>query len=366
VKLAVLAVTAAGLQTARRIATLFPGAELYTSPGLLAERPEMPDAGCSPQPFPQDLGTFTGTLFSRVDALVFVAAVGIAVRMIAPYLQDKARDPAVVAVDDTGHFAVSLLAGHLGGANRLAEKLAAELGGTAVITTATDRRGLVAYDLLAAKLRGKVERLGEMKKISMAQLAGKPVAVYADTGIHLELPGEDLLVRSEAELREQARYGAVWISSRQNPPSLPPEVPLAIIRPPTLTAGLGCRRGVPAAEIVEAVEQALERCERSPYSLTQLVSLQLKADEPGLRQAGEKLGVPVRFFDLETVRSVAHRFPGSSFVQEAVGTGAVAEPCAYLGSGRGTIICRKQVWEKTTVALAESALFCQLNGGYRK
>ncbi len=365
-KMAIIAVTAAGFNTAFRIQKCFPDADLFVSPGLQSCLPAdlQVGKGSEAKAYQGDLKTFTGTLFSRVEALVFVSAVGIAVRVIAPYIKDKQSAPAVVVVDDTGRFAVSLLSGHLGGANRLAEVLAAELGATAVITTSTDRHGIMAYDLLAAQMNGKIEQLEDLKKISMAQLNGKQIAVYADTNIQLDLPGKDLLLRNEEELVEKARYGAVWISSRKNPPRLASEAPLAVIRPPTLTVGIGCRKGTPALDILEAVQSALDMSGRSPASLYQLASLEVKAGEPGLLEAGRLLGVPLRFFSRENLREVEHLFNRSSFVQEAVGTGSVAEPCAYLGSGRGKMLLGKTTWKKITVALAESTLTCQLNGGY--
>ncbi len=363
-KMAIIAVTAAGFNTAFRIQKSFPNADLFVAPGLQACLPaDLQGKESGVTAYQGDLKTFTGTLFSRVEALVFVSAVGIAVRVIAPYIKDKQTDPAVVVVDDTGRFAVSLLSGHLGGANQLSEVLAEKIGATAVITTSTDRHGIMAYDLLAAQMNGKVERLEDLKKISMAQLEGKQITVYADANIQLDLPGKDVLLRNEEELVEKARYGAVWISSRKDVPRLALGVPLAVIRPPTLTVGLGCRKGTPALDILEAVQRALELSSRSQASLYQLASLEVKAGEPGLLEAGQMLGIPLRFFRKEDLWEVEHLFTSSSFVQEAVGTGSVAEPCAYLGSGRGKMLLGKTIWKKITVALAESTLSCQLNGG---
>ena len=378
-KLAVIVVTPAGFKTARRIQEIFPDAELFAAPGLYADLhadlgpdlqaglpADIQERESGVKTYAGDLKTFVGTLFPRMDALIFVTAVGIAVRVISPYIKDKLSDPAVVAVDDTGRFAVSLLSGHLGGANKLASILAEKMGATAVITTSTDRHGLMAYDLLAAQINGTVERLEDLKKISMAQLAGKQILVYADANIQLEFPGMGRLLRSEEDLQEKARYGAVWISSRNDPPRLAPGVPLAVIRPPTLTVGLGCRKGTPAQDILEAVQRALKTSGRSPASLCQLASMDVKAGEPGLLEAGECLGVRVRFFSKDEVRTVEHLFNSSSFVHEAVGTGSVAEPCAYLGSGRGKMLLGKTAWKKITVALAESTLSSQLNGGHEE
>ncbi len=360
--MALIAVTVPGLETAGRIRDIFPAAPLYIPPGLKARFPEA-SRGPEVQTFNEDLKTFVGTLFPRFDALIFVAAAGIVVRVIAPYLQDKEQDPAVVVVDDTGRFAVSLLSGHLGGANDLSELLARELGATAVITTSTDRHGLLAYDLLAARLGWSVENLQDLKKISTAQLEGKPVAVYADPNIQLEFPGQHLLLRREEELLPKPCHGLVLISSRRDLPRAAEGIPRILLRPRTLTAGVGCRRGTPAGAIVEAVEQALEQSCRVPVSLQQLASLEVKADEAGLLEAGEILGVPVRFFQKDDLRALEDHFDHSEFVHQAVGTGAVAEPCAYLGSGCGEMILHKLTWKKVTVALAEREIAVKWNGG---
>ena len=120
--------------------------------------------------------------FAGNDNLVCIMAAGIVVRGIAPYLQGKDTDPAVVVVDEAGQFAVSLLSGHLGGANDLARRVAKLLGGTPVITTATDVQGLPALDVLAVEHGLIIENLAGVRPIHMALLEGRPVRLVDPEG----------------------------------------------------------------------------------------------------------------------------------------------------------------------------------------
>ena len=121
------------------------------------------------------LGTWTEAAFREKAALVYVGAVGIAVRAAAPYLKHKAEDPAVLAVDETGHYVIPLLSGHLGGANALARELAAITGGEAVITTATDLHGVFAVDLWAKHQNMTVRQPERIKTVSAKLLAGRRI-----------------------------------------------------------------------------------------------------------------------------------------------------------------------------------------------
>lgn len=356
-KIAVLALTPGGLITARRICRLFPGSFLFCHPRL---RGRVKTAARILY-YHGELQTLTAALFHYFSAIIFVAATGIAVRMIAPCLQSKKTDPAIIAVDDTGHFAVSLLSGHQGGANDLAEQIAAGIGALPVITTATDRRQILAFDLLARRRGWNLEHAADMKKISAAQLAGKEITIYCDLSFdpsasgNFELPTCSRLVTAPGQLAT-ARHGVVFLSNRLELPSLPPGLPFIIIRPRTIVAGIGCRRGISAAAIITALENALRQAGRVPEGLLALATIELKRDEKGLREAAHKLAVPLYVFSSDEVRKVEHLFSGSPFVQQYAGVGAVAEPCAYLGSSGAEIILEKRAGDGITVALAEKSL----------
>ena len=188
--------------------------------------------------------------FAANDNLVCVMAAGIVVRGIAPYLKGKDTDPAVVVVDEAGQFAVSLLSGHLGGANDLARRVAQLLGGTPVITTATDVQGLPALDVLAAEHGLIIENLAGVRPIHMALLAGRPVRLVDPEGfLSGALSAYPELFRLDPDL-DRALTGpgpTVYAGFRER--DWPPD--WLKLRPRNLVAGMGCHRGTPAEEFVE-------------------------------------------------------------------------------------------------------------------
>lgn len=371
-KTAVLALTPQGLDTARRICRLFARPFLFIHPRLMGKRLIEPAGkkaasgnhaavGSSARIacFSPDLRTFTAAIFPCFDTIIFVMAAGIAVRMVGPCLRHKKTDPAVIVLDDTGCFAVSLLGGHQRGANDLTEQIAAAIGAAAVITTATDRRRITAFDLLARRRNWELEHAADLKKISAAQLEGREICLYADApflqGRDPELPAGCRLVTDPAEL-SAACSGAVLLSNRCVLPELPAGVPFVILRPRNLVAGIGCRRGVPWCAVIGAVEDALAVAGRVSEGLMALATIDLKSEERGLLEAARFFKVPLRIFSREAVGEIEHRFAHSPFVRRHTGVGAVAEPCACLGSGGGSLILGKKSGAGITVALAESPL----------
>lgn len=364
-KTAILALTPQGLDTARRICCLFARPFLFIHPRLIGKAAPVPGSraaiGASARIacFSPELRTFTAEIFPHFDAIIFVMAAGIAVRMVGPCLRLKKTDPAVIVVDDTGCFAVSLLGGHQRGANDLTEQIAAAIGATAVITTATDRRRILAIDLLARRRNWDLEHAADLKKISAAQLDGREICLYCDApfppGGLPELPAGCRLVTDPAELSAACR-GTVLLSNRRLLPELPAGLPFVILRPRNLVAGIGCRRGMPGWAVIGAVEDALAVAGRVSQGLLALATIDLKAEERGLQEAARFFKVPLRVFSKETVGEIEHRFSPSPFVRRHTGVGAVAEPCACLGSGGGSLILGKKSGAGITVALAESLL----------
>ncbi len=353
-KLAVIAVSVDGVELARKIQCSYPYVPIF-APAALVKSEQSSDL----RRFEGGLQDFIGTIFHRFEALVLVMATGIAVRVTAPYLKGKAMDPAVVVVDDGGRFAISLLSGHLGGANELAHKLGEALGALPVITTSTDRHGVLAFDLLARRWGWVLENLTNLKKISTAQIRGEPLLIYTDDAFQFHLPGNIKTAHSQEEIyalceENDQVTGVVFITNRKTLPRLPQELPYITLRPRNIVAGVGCRKGVSAARVLSGLGRALEEAGRVEDSLSLLATVEVKKNEPGLLLATQKLAVPLRLITLEQIREVEKRFEASSFVQKQIGVSAVAEPCAYLGSGNGRLILNKRSYNGVTVALGEA------------
>ncbi len=282
-----------------------------------------------------------GELFSSHDALIFICACGIAVREIAPHLQDKTTDPAVLVLDDQGCFVIPLLSGHIGGANGLAEKLAAGLGAQAVITTATDRSGRFACDSWAVRNNCAISSLSDAKAVSAAILT-RDLPVCSEWDLPRDLPA-GLTAAEEGEL-------GIYIGIRVREPFTRT---LRLI-PRLVTLGIGCRRGTPADVIREAVRQALGGAGIDPRAVCGIASIDLKQSEEGLLSFAREEDLPLRFFSAEELATAETPggFTESSFVRQTVGVGNVCERAAVLCGG--SLILRKTALNGVTAAAAVS------------
>lgn len=266
-------------------------------------------------------------------------AAGIVVRTLAPLLDDKRRDPAVVVCDEHGQFAVSLLSGHLGGGNELAEQVSAITGGQAVITTASDVLGKTALDLWARDL-DLVAADKEGLTRAMGKLVNYGVATVSSSTSLPELP-EDLLRQDTAETAD------LVITARTDL-----QTTGALLHPKTLVAGIGCNRNTPAREIEEALQQACEEHGLARQSVARLASIDLKKDEQGLLAFAGQHQLPIDFFHRDQLNGV-DGVSTSAAVLRATGAKGVAEPAAVLGAGGGRLLVKKMKWPNVTVAIAE-------------
>jgi cobalt-precorrin 5A hydrolase/precorrin-3B C17-methyltransferase len=276
--------------------------------------------------------------WEECDAVVLFLATGAAVRLLAPLLQDKHTDPGVVAVDDAGLFAVALCGGHDGGANGLAARVAASLGATPVITTASDALGLPALDSFGRDLGLRLEEGPDVAAVGAALVSGQTIRLVSDRRLPLgPLPGN--VVRAE-----EPESPLLFVSDR----TVDVPRPAVVYRPPSLVAGVGCSRGASAGEILGLLRASLAQAGLSEGSVAGLASIDAKRDEAGLLEAAESLGVPLRFNPAEALAGVETPNP-SSVVREAVGTPSVAE-AAVLASG-ADLVLQKRKSAMATVAL---------------
>jgi cobalt-precorrin 5A hydrolase len=283
--------------------------------------------------------------FYRYAGHVFLMAAGIVVRTVAPLMVHKTQDPAVVVVDDAGNFAVSLLSGHIGGANRLAEQVAACIGAQAVITTATDANRAPAIDLLAVELGLKIENPHLIKTVNMALLTGAPVEVHDSLGI---LSGRIPHAAAFGGSKDAAP-ARVWADDR-----IAPVAPGALVlRPRSLVAGIGCNRNTRSEEIQGLLFDTLQASGLARASLKSLASIELKSDEAGLVDLAGEIGLPLEFFGREEIGALGDSVPTpSAAVAKHVGVNSVCEAAAILASRGGVLIVPKRTSRNATVAIA--------------
>ncbi len=337
--LALYALTRQGAETAARLAKALPETNLYVSARLEEDFPQA-------KSFTR-LAAVLAANFHKCRGHVLFCATGIAVRALAPLLQDKTRDPAVVVLDQEGRFAVSLLSGHLGGANDLARTVAQILGGQAVITTATDTAGLPSLEKEAADLGYGVENIRALAGISGSLLYGEPVQIYDPGGwmgpVTDRWPSLFLPVEGPGPGMERL----VWVGWQ----ALSPLPGWLVIRPPCLGLGVGCNRGTTVEEIQGLWQEVASREGLSQACLLALASVEAKRDEPGLLEFGQSLNVPLRFFGTEKLNRIKVPNP-SKTVKKHMGVESVCEAAAILATDKGWLVVPKQKSRNATLAVA--------------
>lgn len=326
---AIFAYSDRGCALAKKIAKLYQDAPIYSTEKLASRN------GVN------GLKSVCGsmeTFFLQKELLIFVGATGIAVRAIAPFVKSKATDPAVICCDEGGNFVISLLSGHIGGANEEARWLAEQIGGTAVVTTATDVNHRFALDEWAAKNGFVISSLKRAKDVA-AEILRQDIPLLSDFPVIGGLPQGTFLA-------EQGETG-IFISCRSENP-FPHGVSLI---PPVCYLGIGCRKGVPKEKLLPFIDGVLSQNRIDKRALAGIASIDLKKEEQGLLGAAKDLGLPVSFYSAEELRGLPGEFSASNFVKSVTGVDNVCERSAFLASGNGKKLVGKTAYEGMTAAL---------------
>ena len=290
--------------------------------------------------------------FRSCQTIVFIGATAIAVRAIAPYLQSKLTDPAVITMDEKANFVIPLVAGHIGGANELSRALAAELGGQACVTTATDVNHYFAVDEWAARNNLVISSLNAAKDFAAALVNGGTVGLAVDPEFTIvgQLPRNVLL-------DEYQEIGvAVTLDNSRNPFG----TTLRLL-PKIVHLGIGCRRNTPLENIEALVLMVMEQLHLDMRSVVSLASVDLKKDEQGLLAFAAKYNLGANFYTAEELNELEGDFTPSAFVKSIVGVSNVCERSAVKDSGGGRLLLRKTALNGVTVAIAVEALALDFN-----
>lgn len=340
VNIAVVALTAGGASLAERISRQL-GVRVYL-PVRLKEITSMSAF------YFDNFDLCVEQIFKSHRQLIFIMATGIVVRKLAALLVNKRKDPAVVVMDERANFAISLLSGHYGGANKLANQMAQLTGATPVITTATDVCQRGAVDLLAQKLQCHISPVAKIKVFNRLLVENENINLYSQwlLPVNLNLKG----LTQQAWSKNLAIIPpAVIITNRL----VPTGRDIIKLRPRNLVVGIGCRRGVTAGEVMAAVKQVFTQRKLSLLSLKKIATVDLKHDEEGLLRAAAYLKTPLAFVTRDQIASIADQYSHSRIVKKKIGVGAVCEPTAIIASHQGQLIVPKQILGRITVAVAE-------------
>lgn len=296
----------------------------------------------------EELKKIVSEEFVSSDLLIFIGASGIAVRMIAPYIRDKFKDPAVICMDEGGSYVIPLLSGHAGGANRFALAISKKIGALPVITTATDIRGLFAVDSWARRSGLLIGDKELAKRVSAELLQGRRISFASDYPIRGGLP--DHLIETSPHLyKEAAKISGengdeedsllsgcgIWVTNRLLSPEREEALGKAgrlILRllPRNICIGVGCRRGTDPETMRDAFAGLMKSRLLDPSSVSHIASIDIKSDEEAIRRLAEGLGAKAVFFSREELLRAEGEFCDSEFVRAKVGVGNVCERASSL------------------------------------
>lgn len=361
-RVALVAITKHGAALAGRLQAAWPESDVYVAERFLPSvGPEGAGSG-KRIPFPGSVKAVLPAAFRGYDGLVLFVSLGAVVRLVAPLLQDKHTDPAVVVIDDRAAHAISVLSGHLGGANDLARTAAAVLGARPVISTASDVGGTIAVDLLGREFGWTIATEHTVTAVSAAVVNEERVAVVREAGepdwwpadrplpptIRL-LPGAE---EAAAALREGRIDAALIVTHRRLGPEFADLLRRAVVyRPRSLVVGVGCNRGTSREEIAAAVREVLAEAGLSEASVRNLATIDLKRDEPGLVDFARARGWPLTCYPAAALNQV--EFPNrSETVYRFTGAYGVAEPAALLSAGAKRLLVEKVARGNVTLAVA--------------
>jgi cobalt-precorrin 5A hydrolase len=278
-------------------------------------------------------------VFKDFDAHIFIFSTGIAVRIIAPLIKSKIEDPAIVVLDDKACHAVSLLSGHIGGANELAETVGIITKATPVITTATDVHNQPAIDIIALQNNMHIVNPDMIKKINMAILENRNIKIDDSFNILFnKVPN--------------------CINNKETPDIICTDIKITVPRgtlvlnPPSLIVGIGCNRGTSSDEIEKFLLFVLKQNKLSLKSIWTFASIDAKRDEPGFLELSKQFKIQFLFINKQKLDSVKNIKNPSKIVEKHMGVKSVCEAAAIIAGKNAELIVQKQIRGNVTIAIA--------------
>ena len=308
----------------RKIAEVFAGDRVLSYTGGRRER----------------LFELTQKAFADGNAIIFIGAVGIAVRAVSGFVKSKECDPAVVVCDELGKYAIPILSGHIGGANRIAEKISEYTGAVPVITTATDINGIWAVDCWATDNNFKIYNPRNIKYISSELLKGGKVGIISD--IHIDGIPDDVVfgnIDTECGIVVSPYIKNVYKRT------------LNLI-PKCMGVGVGSRKNADEDALIRLLKKVFRENNIDEYAVYAVGTIDLKKSEKSVLKLCKYLGVELKCFTKEEMNRIEGDFSSSEFVKNVMGTDNVCERCAVMVSSPGTLKIKKSIGDGVTLAVA--------------
>ena len=289
--------------------------------------------------------------FIHKDCVIFIGALGIAVRMVAPYLRGKEMDPALLVMDEKAEHVISVLSGHLGHANEYAKMVAKWMQAEPVITTATDLNKKFAVDLFAEKNELRILTISMIKEVSARILAGEQIPFFSELPIKGDIPNEVFVCSKEQMLKTDAEFRETCgIYLAKNEPKKPWKKTCQLV-PKDLIVGIGCRKGKHIDEIRAAWTKTCQENRLCEKRLAGVCSIDVKAQEEGLILFARENKVSFFTYSAEELKNLHGPFSTSDFVEKQVGVDNVCERSAVMGSGNTKLLVKKTICDGITIAI---------------
>ncbi len=344
-KISVLAITKNGVNIGKNLKELFPSWDIFA--------PEKFSNGDNIITwYSEPTSEKIVELFKNNDAIVCLFSLGAVIRLIAKHLIDKKTDPAVIVIDDKTNFVISVLSGHIGGANELTQEIAEKIGALPVITTAADVNKTIAVDLVGREFNWKIDDDSTVTKISAHMVNEEAIGVLQEVGNKKwfkELPKNVTVYDSLENLKKSKSKAHLIISDKIINDDLAKES--VIYRPPSLVIGIGLHWDTSKETIKEGIEYCLKKFKLSSKSIAKLVSIKKPEDVQGLIDIGKEMEIPVEYVDRKDLAEIIAPNP-SDTVKAFEGTASVSEAAAIKISGGELIVEKQKFPPNLTIAIA--------------
>jgi cobalt-precorrin 5A hydrolase len=346
-KIAVLGITKNGIKIGLRLKEYFPNFEVF-APIKFSDNNE------KIQWYDESTSQEIVDLFKKHDGIICLFSLGAVIRLLAPHIKDKKTDPAVIVIDDNANFVISVLSGHLGGANELSNEIAEKMDATSVITTAADVNKTIAVDLVGKKFGWKIDDDSNVTRISAFMVNKEKIGVFQNVGQKEwwegKLPENITFFSNIEDLKNSDSKGYLIITNDEieNEEVLRDSV---VYRVPNLVVGIGLHWDTSKETISNGVNETLEKFGLKQNQIARFVSIKKDKDVVGLIELGKEMKVQVEYIDREELATISAPNP-SKTVQAFEGTASVSEAAA-IKSSKGELIVEKQKFPPNlTVAIA--------------
>ena len=344
-KVSVLAITKNGINIGIKLKELFPNWEIFAPVKLSNENNSIIW-------YSEPTSDKIIELFKNSNALICLFSLGAVIRLIAPHLKDKKTDPAVIVIDDKTNFVISVLSGHIGGANELTQEISEKLNALPVITTAADVNKTIAVDLVGREFGWRIDDDTTVTKISAHMVNAEPIGVFQQTNDqkwYKQLPKNVTIYDSLEELKKSNSKAHLIISEEIIDNELAQES--VIYRPQNLVIGIGLHWDTTKDTIKDGIEHCLKKFNLSSKCIAKLVSIKKPEDVQGLIDLGKEMQVPVEYVDREELAEIITPNP-STTVKAFEGTASVSEAAAIKVSNGELIVEKQKFPPNLTIAIA--------------